>query len=88
MRLMPYWIISGAIKKSASKSTRVFYFHPYELDPEDTKLQHKTRSMTTILYWMQQKLGRGSNPDKLRHLLTEFKFQSFENILSGMNLKR
>ena len=81
MRLMPYKVISGAIKKSASKYTRVFYFHPYELDPEDIKLQHKTKSMTTILYWIQQKLGRSSNPEKLRRLLTEFKFQSFKHIL-------
>lgn len=54
LRLMPYWLISGAIKRSAAKYTRVFYFHPYELDPEDTKLQHKSRSMTTLLYWLQQ----------------------------------
>jgi hypothetical protein len=32
-------------------------------------------------------MGRASNPDKLRRLLSEFKFQSFENILSGIDLK-
>ena len=84
LRLMPYKVISGAIKKSASKYTKVFYFHPYELDPEDIKLQHKAKSMTTVLYWVQQKLGRGSNPDKLRRLLSEFKFQCFKYILSEM----
>ena len=84
LRLMPYKIISGAIKRSLSKYTRVFYFHPYELDPTDTKLQHKAKSMTTILYWIQQKLGRDSNPEKLRRLLSEFKFQSFKHVLSEM----
>jgi polysaccharide deacetylase family protein (PEP-CTERM system associated) len=87
LRLMPYKVISGAIRKSASKYTRAFYFHPYELDPEDIELQHKTRSMATILYWLQQKMGRASNPEKLRRLLTEFKFQSFKHILSEMDLK-
>ncbi len=87
LRLMPYKIISSAIKKDVSKDTKVFYFHPYELDPEDTKLQHKAKSITTIFYWIQQKLGRGSNPEKLRLLLKEFKFQSFKHILSEMNLK-
>lgn len=87
LRLMPYNVISSAIKRSASKYTRVFYFHPYELDPEDIKLKHKTRSMTTILYWIQQKSGRNSNPEKLRRLLTEFKFQSFKHILPATDLK-
>jgi len=87
LRLMPYKVISGAIKRSLSKYTRVFYFHPYELDPSDTKLQHKAKSITTVFYWMQQKLGRGSNPEKLRRLLSEFKFQSIKQILPKMQLK-
>ena len=84
LRLMPYKLVSRAIRKSISKHVRVFYFHPYELDPQDTRLQHKAKSLVTLLYWAQQKLGRGENPDKLRRLLSDFKFVSFEEVLSKM----
>ncbi len=82
LRLMPYKLVSQAISKSMSKYVQVFYFHPYELDPQDIQLQHKPKSLVTLLYWAQQKLGRGENPDKLRRLLSEFKFVSFKEILS------
>jgi polysaccharide deacetylase family protein (PEP-CTERM system associated) len=82
LRLMPYKFVSKSIRKSMSKFVRVFYFHPYELDPKDTRLQHKAKSLRTLLYWAQQILGRGENPDKLRKLLMEFKFVSFKEILS------
>ena len=84
LRLMPYKFISKSIRKSMSKFIRVFYFHPYELDPKDTRLQHKAKSLRTLLYWAQQILGRRDNPNKLRKLLTEFNFVSFKEILSEM----
>ena len=77
LRLMPYKVISGAIKKAKTEEIQVFYFHPYELDPLDTDLKHKAKSLRTVLYWIQQKTGRADNPDKLRKLLSEFRFTSF-----------
>ncbi|MBW8000398.1 MAG: DUF3473 domain-containing protein [Planctomycetes bacterium] len=86
LRLVPYPIIASAIRRSAGKKSRVFYFHPYELDPSDVKLKHKIKSAGTLLYWMQQRLGRNSNPDKLRRLLSEHDFTSIKQILSDQQV--
>jgi polysaccharide deacetylase family protein (PEP-CTERM system associated) len=81
LRLAPYWLLSSAIRKTSGDRIRTFYFHPYELDPSDTKLKHKTRSLVSIIYWIQQVLGRGSNPEKLKRLMSEHNFTSFKEIL-------
>ena len=84
LRIVPYRIIASAIRKSTGRQLRVFYFHPYELDPTDVHLKHNVKSAGTIAYWIQQRIGRGSNPDKLQRLLTEFKFTSIKNTLSDL----
>lgn len=84
LRLVPYWIIASAIQKSAGKQIRIFYFHPYELDPKDVHLKHKVKSVSSAAYWLQQIIGRGSNPDKIKKLLSEFKFNSIKNTLSNL----
>lgn len=84
LRMVPYRIIASAIRKSFGRQLGVFYFHPYELDPTDVHLKHKVKSAGTIAYWLQQKLGRGSNPDKLKRLLSEFKFTSIKETLSSL----
>ena len=82
LRLVPYWLINLGIQKSPVDSARVFYFHPYELDPGDIHLQHKSTSVGTLLYWCQQIMGRKGNPAKLKRLLAEFKFVSIKEILA------
>jgi hypothetical protein len=84
LRLAPYWLISSAIRRSSGQRIRTFYFHPYELDPTDIQMKHKVKSLTSVLYWLQQKLGRGFNPDKLKKLLTEFQFTSVRKVLSNL----
>lgn len=84
LRMVPYWIIASAIRKSSGRQIKTFYFHPYELDPTDVHLKHKVKSASTVAYWLQQKLGRGSNPDKLERLLSEFKFTSIKETLSNL----
>lgn len=84
LRLAPYRIITSAIRKSAEKHVRVFYFHPYELDPTDVHLKHKVKSVSSAAYWLQQIIGRGSNPEKIRRLLSEFKFNSIKNTLCDL----
>lgn len=84
LRMVPYRIIASAIRKSSGRQLGVFYFHPYELDPTDVHLKHKVKSVGTVAYWLQQKLGRGSNPDKLKRLLSEFKFTSIKETLSSL----
>jgi len=79
LRLAPYRTIASAIQ--ASQRQHVFYFHPYELDPNDVHLKHEVRSIGTLLYWFQQKIGRRSNPEKLRRLLYDFKFVAIRDVL-------
>ena len=84
LRLVPYWLIASAIRRSSRQRIRTFYFHPYELDPTDIQMKHKAKSLTSVLYWLQQILGRGSNPDKLKRLLSEFQFTSIKKTLSNL----
>ena len=81
LRLVPYRIITSAIRKSTKQQIRVFYFHPYELDPTDVHMKHKVKSAGSIAYWLQQIIGRGSNPEKIKRLLSEFKFNSIRDTL-------
>jgi len=87
LRMVPYGIIASAIRKSSSRKIRIFYFHPYELDPADTQMKHKVKSVGSIVYWLQQTVGRGSNPEKLQRLLSEFKFTSIKETLSNLQIK-
>lgn len=84
LRMVPYRIIASAIRKSSSQQLGVYYFHTYELDPTDVHLKHNVKSTGTLAYWLQQKVGRGSNPDKLQRLLSEFKFTSIKETLSNL----
>jgi len=84
LRMVPYRIIASAIRKSSGRQLGVFYFHPYELDPTDIHLKHNIKSASTFAYWLQQKVGRGSNPDKLKRLLSEFNFTSIKEKLSNL----
>jgi hypothetical protein len=85
LRLVPYWLIKKAIQKSALRQYRVFYFHPYELDPKDVHVKHEMRSTRSISYYLQQIAGRKSNPQKLIKLLSEFSFISIKGALSRIN---
>jgi len=82
LRMAPYRIVASAIRRSSGREVRIFYFHPYELDPADVRMKHKVKSAGTLAYWLQQVVGRGSNPDKIKRLLSEFKFTSIRKILS------
>lgn len=87
LRLTPYWLIEKAIQKTSQQQHRVFYFHPYELDPEDVKVKHEIRSVKSLGYYLQQKAGRKSNPDKLKKLLKEHSFVSIKEVLSEIDIK-
>ncbi len=87
LRLVPYRIVASAIRKSSGRQIRVFYFHPYELDPTDTQMKHKIKSVGSVAYWLQQVVGRRSNPRKLRRLLSEFRFTSIKEIFSNMQMQ-
>ncbi len=87
LRMVPYPIVASAIRRSIGQQLRIFYFHPYELDPTDVHLKHKVKSVSSAAYWLQQVVGRRSNPDKLRRLLHEFKFTSIKEALSNLQIQ-
>lgn len=87
LRIVPYWAIASAIRNPSQEQIRVFYFHPYELDPTDIKLKHRIKYGGTLAYWLQQKIGRQSNPGKLTKLLLEFKFTSIKEVLSSLRAR-
>lgn len=84
LRMVPYWLIALAIRKYAEQQAKTFYFHPYELDPTDIEIKHKVKSFISAAYRLQQIVGRRSNPDKIRRLLSEFKFTSIKGNLSNL----
>ncbi len=81
LRLLPYKLISVLIKRAGRDHHQTFYFHPYELDAEDVVVQKELRSVRSWLYYVQQLIGRGRNSEKIRRLMTENKFTSYESIL-------
>jgi polysaccharide deacetylase family protein (PEP-CTERM system associated) len=81
LRLAPYSLIKRAIEKNQSQNTKVFYFHPYELDPSDVEMKHKVKSMVSFIYWIQQIVGRKDNPQKLKKLIEGYDFVSFVEVL-------
>lgn len=87
LRTVPYAAVALAIRKSSGRQVRVFYFHPYELDPADVQLKHEVKSAASLAYWLQQKIGRGRNPNKLMRLLSEFKFTSIKDTLSNLRVR-
>ena len=84
LRMVPYGVVASAIRKASNQRIMVFYFHPYELDPKDIYLKHRVKSVKSVAYWLQQAVGRRSNPDKIRKLLCEFKFTSIKETLLNL----
>jgi len=87
LRMAPYRIVASAIRRASGRRVLIFYFHPYELDPKDIYLKHTVKSVRSAAYWLQQAIGRRSNPDKLRKLLCEFKFTSIKETLLNLQTR-
>ena len=81
LRLLPSCLLNSMIERASNSGTKVFYFHPYELDANDVKVEHKVTNLKSLIYVFQQRLGRSGNKDKLAGLILKYKFNSFENIL-------
>ncbi|WP_371187631.1 XrtA system polysaccharide deacetylase [Thalassotalea maritima] len=79
-RLLPYWLSVAAIKRyqDSDRDPYVFYFHPWEIDPEQPRikgvpLKSKFRHYTN-LHRMQQ---------KLTCLLKHHEWKSFQQLYFG-----
>ena len=83
LRILPSWLLGRLVTRSVNAGSKVFYFHPYELDSSDVKIQHEITSLRSLFYVFQQKLGRKGNYNKVANLIAEYDFTSFENILDS-----
>lgn len=81
LRIVPYSFIKISINRTAHDLYKTFYFHPYELDVEDVAVRNKMRSIKSWSYYLQQVIGRRDNPKKIRRLMSENQFVSFEKII-------
>ena len=80
-RLLPYGIAQWAIRQvNADQQPAVFYFHPWEVDPDQPRvvgapLKSKVRHYTNLDI-MQ---------DKLRRVLTDFRWDRLDRVYLGAN---
>lgn len=77
-RILPYSFTRGSIK-SLNKEGKpaVFYFHPWEIDPDQPRIKNSLLKQVRHYYNIEQ------NERKIGHLLEDFSFDSFKNILNG-----
>jgi len=76
LRMLPYGLLRPLIRRAGCSGSRIFYLHPYELDPDDAHLPTKLNSLKSRLYYWQQMIGRRGNPEKIERLLQLARFQS------------
>ena len=79
-RLFPFWISRSAIRRINSKENKpvIFYFHPWEIDEEQPRLNGRRLSM------MRHYTNLSSTYLKLRTLLREFQFQPISSFLNDV----
>ncbi|MCD6388401.1 MAG: DUF3473 domain-containing protein, partial [Desulfobulbaceae bacterium] len=72
-RLFPYWFSHVALKKINEKEGQpfIFYFHPWELDPEQPRMK-KIKLLSRFRHYNNLKKTR----QRLERLLTDFNFSS------------
>jgi len=76
-RLLPYWISKSNLRSVAENDRRpcVFYFHPWEIDPEQPRIpsiSFKTR--------VRHYTNLGKTHDRLERLLKDFSWQRIDRI--------
>jgi polysaccharide deacetylase family protein (PEP-CTERM system associated) len=76
LRMLPGALLNALIRRASRKSALVFYLHPYELDPTDTHAGCRLTSLKSRFYFLQQMVGRKSNPRKIQNLLRGSQFDS------------
>ena len=71
-RLFPYWFTRLALRTINHKETKpfVFYLHPWEIDPEQPRMEHAGKISRFRHYNNLQKTA-----DRLQRLLDDFLFQ-------------
>ena len=70
-RLFPYWFTRMALRRINRKEKQpfIFYFHPWEVDPEQPRIQGAGAKSRFRHY-----LNLDKTRNRLEHLLQDFKF--------------
>jgi polysaccharide deacetylase family protein (PEP-CTERM system associated) len=76
LRMLPGALLEALIRRASRESALVFYLHPYELDPTDTHAGRPLTSLKSRFYFVQQMIGRKSNPAKILNLFNRLQFDS------------
>jgi polysaccharide deacetylase family protein (PEP-CTERM system associated) len=76
LRMLPRLLLKALIRRASKSGALVFYLHPYEIDPTDTHAGQPLTSLKSRIYFLQQMIGRKSNPAKIQSLLNGTRFDS------------
>ena len=79
-RLLPYYISSRLLQRINSRLNQpfIFYLHPWELDPQQPRVNVSTRAMRFRHY-----VNLASTESKLNHLLAQFSFDCVDHVLGN-----
>jgi len=82
-RLLPYWVVRrGLIKQNKLHRPAIFYLHPWEFDPDQPRLTNLPRRIRFPHYINLEK-----TEERLRNLLSEFKFSSLSDAIQNLKFK-
>jgi polysaccharide deacetylase family protein (PEP-CTERM system associated) len=76
LRMLPGALLKALTRQASRSGALVFYLHPYELDPTDTHAGRRLTRLKSRLYFLQQMIGRKSNPGKIQNLFNCIRFDS------------
>ena len=81
-RLLPYWLTRMGLRQinEARQRSFVFYLHPWEVDPQQPRVRVGLRSR------FRHYTNLGKTQERLRRLISEFRFTTVRNVLSDMGL--
>lgn len=81
-RILPYWWTQWGMKRVNTVEGRptVFYLHPWEIDPEQPRLQAGRLSR------FRHYRNLASTEDRLRRLLADFRFDTMESLVAQARL--
>lgn len=77
-RLLPYWLSSRLLHRVNTHNEQpfVFYLHPWEIDPQQPRLNVSSRAMRFRHY-----VNLSTTEEKLGRLLTQFTFSRVDQVL-------
>jgi polysaccharide deacetylase family protein (PEP-CTERM system associated) len=78
-RLLPYPLVRGALREAESRGVpATFYIHPWELDPEQPRLD------VSLPTWIRHYGGLARTRRRLERLLAEFRFRPIAETVNAL----